>query len=175
MQRTSNIPEHDECNIPGHARRRVVSDIHGRHPHFQPEHRGTSRKNSTSGSTITRKGPVPQARKMRIRCNHNRLPRLHTRARKSCHGPPQSQSHTGLASTANSETNSGIPRIWELLQEIHSRLLSNCSTTNTAHKESREIRMDTKMPGSLRPLESMFHTRTSTQSTRSAQTIPNRM
>ena len=92
--------------------------------------------------------------------------------RKDLHGPSETQRNLRLAYPNISQTSQIIPRIWEFLSTIHSKVCWLDSTSEWSVEKGYKIWMDPRMPRFIWYPEKEIHWRTSTHDAQSVKTFP---
>ena len=89
----------------------------------------------TDPPTTTGQQPLPKTREMHLLDNKSGVPRTDHSVKPHLNRPCETGWNQRLAGTDNSETSMILPRIWELLSTIHTRLWKPHPTSQRPIKE----------------------------------------
>src|ERR1700679_4204384 len=136
-----DLPDHDERHLSGPHHGGRCLRLPRRYPHLREVDGRTASSDSPRPRTPSQTQTFPSTREVRVREDFDRVPRAdHLRGR-NAYGSCQGCRRNRMAHTYHSEGGSIVPRIRELLPQVHRRLLLPRETPVRAHEEGSKVEL----------------------------------
>src|SRR5277367_521451 len=136
-----DLPDHDERHLSGphHGGRRLR--LPRRYPHLRKVDGRTASSDSPRPRTPSQTQTFPSTREVRVREDFDRVPRADHLRRRNAYGPGEGSWRNRVAHTEESEGSTVVPRVCELLSQIHRRFLAPRETPVRAHEEGSKVEL----------------------------------
>ena len=175
VQRTCNIPKHDERHLSGYVTRRVDSHLHGWHSHLLRQSWNTPPTNTESFTKAPRARPISQGGEMRIWQTRGRIPWIHHPPRSRSYGPYKTQGNQRLGTTKNGQASPSVLRVCQLLSPVYPRLFEDGTTLDRTDKKGHPVCLVPRLPNHIRYTQETVYWRTNSSNPKPRQTVSNRM